>query len=107
LDIRIIEDENNIFSPSNFREIIFEPKEYKNFSIEWSTALSHESIDIDYGPTDPDILRTDRNSGKINLKIGYNAEEDNNQTPGFETSYIIFIFVIMALINFLKKKLNP
>ena len=100
IDIKLREDGRTTIWPPSCRNVIFEPKEQKNFYFDWCTVESYDSFEIVYSASNPNNISNDT-SGIKKVDVGYKENNNDNNTPGF--SLLILISSIIISI-FLKNK---
>ena len=104
VNIKLFEDGKAALWPDDCHEVSFGPKEYKNFTFDWSTSLAYKIVEIVYKPANANTLETRFNSGNVPIEIG-SKQTNAEKTPGFEISMLVlFIFFIVLFLKHSKRR---
>jgi hypothetical protein len=81
------------------------PNETKTFVFEnWPTPLSGDiPINISFGPSSPNVLVTQENSGYYVYTLSINGDKKTTSTPGFEIACILVAIMVLVMGRRIKK----
>ena len=81
------------------------PNETKTFVFEnWPTPLSGDiPINISFGPSSPNVIKTEENSGSYIYTLSINGDKKTTSTPGFEIACILVAIVVLVMGRRIKK----
>jgi hypothetical protein len=81
------------------------PNETKTFVFEnWPTPLSGDiPINISFGPSSPNIIKTEENSGSYIYTLSINGEKKTTSTPGFEIACVLVAILVLLIGRRIKK----
>lgn len=89
-------------TPSN---ISCNPNENITFTMDdWPTPLSGDvPINISFGPSDSDVIKTGDNSGYYVYSLHIENNEKTTSTPGFEVVVVLGAILVLLLMKYRKK----
>jgi len=75
------------------------PNETKTFVFEnWPTPLSGDiPINISFGPSSPNIIKTEENSGSYIYTLSINGDKKTTSTPGFEIACVLVAILVLVI----------
>ena len=81
------------------------PDENKTFILaNWPTPLSGDiPINISFGPSSPNVIKTEDNSGYYVYTLSVNGEKKTTSTPGFEIAFILVAIMVLVMGRRIKK----
>ena len=81
------------------------PNETKTFVFEnWPTPLSGDiPINISFGPSSPNVIKTEDNFGYYVYTLSINGEKKTTSTPGFEIACILVAIMVLVMGRRIKK----
>ena len=103
--IKIFEDDFSVVWPEEYRNVVFQPGESKEFTLDWSTGIASKEIEIKWMPSSLNEIHTIYNSGSKNVTITHDSVKTDNNTPGFEIPIVISaLFLTIIIMNIKRKK---